>query len=68
MTDFYGVVADVKNISTHTPLAGRDQNHHNQSHENYISTHTPLAGRDLEQLNILNPVHISTHTPLAGRD
>ena len=35
------------NISTHTPLAGRDQ--HNITVELYenISTHTPLAGRDI---------------------
>ena len=33
-------------ISTHTPLAGRDINDKGCQHEPSISTHTPLAGRD----------------------
>ena len=33
-------------ISTHTPLAGRDDNEQKLEIELLISTHTPLAGRD----------------------
>ena len=56
-------------ISTHTPLAGRDKNPASVVTGVGISTHTPLAGRDLvgdilrEKTN-----RISIHTPLAGRD
>ena len=56
-------------ISTHTPLAGRDPHLLFHTSRGDISTHTPLAGRDdqrkgLDQFRTL----ISTHTPLAGRD
>ena len=34
------------NISTHTPLAGRDDFGNAKSEKDKISTHTPLAGRD----------------------
>ena len=55
-------------ISTHTPLAGRDPLAPFRQHIIVISTHTPLAGRDIdEQTNKVRLV-ISTHTPLAGRD
>ena len=37
----------VETISTHTPLAGRDEIHHAILTEPNISTHTPLAGRDV---------------------
>ena len=56
-------------ISTHTPLAGRDNLLRPRLISYYISTHTPLAGRDPGSkyaLAISTP--ISTHTPLAGRD
>ena len=33
-------------ISTHTPLAGRDQDLYRYATHYWISTHTPLAGRD----------------------
>ena len=33
-------------ISTHTPLAGRDDRYGLLIYAFYISTHTPLAGRD----------------------
>ena len=33
-------------ISTHTPLAGRDESSEPYEPTDYISTHTPLAGRD----------------------
>ncbi len=56
-------------ISTHTPLAGRDDNAGMPSLRTFISTHTPLAGRDMLQTFCLLPCFlISTHTPLAGRD
>ena len=56
-------------ISTHAPLAGRDQPGRQLfGHVLTISTHAPLAGRDpvgrLDALEVL----ISTHAPLAGRD
>ena len=35
-----------RDISTHTPLAGRDQRHCVLAAFDRISTHTPLAGRD----------------------
>ena len=37
-------------ISTHTPLAGRDQDNAKNDIVTRISTHTPLAGRDLPRL------------------
>ena len=37
----------VKNISTHTPLAGRDAISFEMCESDLISTHTPLAGRDV---------------------
>ena len=37
----------VRSISTHTPLAGRDNTWRNCVLTTGISTHTPLAGRDL---------------------
>ena len=56
-------------ISTHTPLAGRDQDKPEfASLSEVISTHTPLAGRDFTSLIISGTLLISTHTPLAGRD
>ena len=41
-------------ISTHTPLAGRDVGDQNKKRADGISTHTPLAGRDLQKLSSLN--------------
>ena len=55
-------------ISTHTPLAGRDQNDNEILQYPQISTHTPLAGRDRKFTRFLAVCNISTHTPLAGRD
>ena len=40
------VVFHVHDISTHTPLAGRDMLGLKTLSEMLISTHTPLAGRD----------------------
>ena len=59
-----------RTISTHTPLAGRDQNESEYDvAEVAISTHTPLAGRDARTAaGQQNDAAISTHTPLAGRD
>ena len=55
-------------ISTHTPLAGRDDNAQEYTGIRKISTHTPLAGRDCHQERMEYDWRISTHTPLAGRD
>ena len=55
-------------ISTHTPLAGRDQWRNLALTSCRISTHTPLAGRDGLFPTDSNDKTISTHTPLAGRD
>ena len=56
-------------ISTHTPLAGRDDAEIKSITEPLgISTHTPLAGRDPKPLQQNIETMISTHTPLAGRD
>ena len=56
-------------ISTHTPLAGRDDTEdYTFNLKRHISTHTPLAGRDGEVETMKSAVQISTHTPLAGRD
>ena len=56
------------NISTHTPLAGRDLVKFKNKSELCISTHTPLAGRDRIVTERKLKSVISTHTPLAGRD
>ena len=59
----------VPSISTHTPLAGRDDVGISAvTVVGDISTHTPLAGRDDSPPRILLLCRISTHTPLAGRD
>ena len=55
-------------ISTHTPLAGRDEKTASLMYAIKISTHTPLAGRDCCASRNTAQVPISTHTPLAGRD
>ena len=55
-------------ISTHTPLAGRDNREDCERYDAKISTHTPLAGRDCVGTLQSSAAAISTHTPLAGRD
>ena len=55
-------------ISTHTPLAGRDNSIAVDWNDDIISTHTPLAGRDEVKIVSDGANKISTHTPLAGRD
>ena len=56
-------------ISTHTPHARRDLNHHDYHEYIAISTHTPHARRDLIVLQCQTDIHpISTHTPHARRD
>ena len=56
-------------ISTHAPLAGRDECHHMVDVKgNAISTHAPLAGRDQSYRKYYHLYTISTHAPLAGRD
>ena len=59
-----------RQISTHAPLAGRDEIRTESNQLAYwISTHAPLAGRDDGHV-VRNEfaLHISTHAPLAGRD
>ena len=55
-------------ISTHTPLAGRD-NGVSQSvrHRSYFYSHAPRGARR-HVFGIVRKQNISTHTPLAGRD
>ena len=56
-------------ISTHAPLAGRDDDRTNRYGYRDISTHAPLAGRDsIEDFELMHRMIISTHAPLAGRD
>ena len=56
-------------ISTHAPLAGRDDMISIKVAKNSsISTHAPLAGRDFQTTIYLLNNQISTHAPLAGRD
>ena len=57
-----------RDISTHTPLAGRDVLLCLYAGLRRISTHTPLAGRDFDNFHYKSLNSISTHTPLAGRD
>ena len=58
-----------RKISTHAPLAGRDDGSAPQRLiTRQISTHAPLAGRDSLKATVTNSEHISTHAPLAGRD
>ena len=47
MTDVQNLIADVFVISTHTPLARRDQAQQLDDLDEWISTHTPLARRDV---------------------
>ena len=70
MTGIPEVTKKESEISTHTPLAGRDEVSCPQMIELFkISTHTPLAGRDTESVvGTMSGIIISTHTPLAGRD
>ena len=51
-------------ISTHTPLAGRDNVRPDQDRPEGISTHTPLAGRDNFKIggNTYN-VNFYSHAP-----
>ena len=58
----------MKQVSTHTPLTGRDLFVCLPRFNTNISTHTPLAGRDAQLTVGETTPSISTHTPLAGRD
>ena len=68
----YGLfTAAMSEISTHAPLAGRDNiNAFELVDGGSISTHAPLAGRDeIAHAKLHDYEHmISTHAPLAGRD
>ena len=51
-------------ISTHTPLAGRDQVVRAVREFFCISTHTPLAGRDVVYLTgLANEIYFYSHAP-----
>ena len=68
MTNSRAICDYFVNISTHTPLAGRDVKGEHDFLNFRISTHTPLAGRDFRYFGSGEYGSISTHTPLAGRD
>ncbi len=69
MTLRCNIVKIIHDISTHTPLAGRDLSWQQvAARMGHISTHTPLAGRDMTSSAVEKILLISTHTPLAGRD
>ena len=52
------------NISTHTPLAGRDDHLLKIPGDLLISTHTPLAGRDMDAQLILRRINdFYSHAP-----
>ena len=56
------------NISTHTPLAGRDKNEIVHFIALIISTHTPLAGRDLDNLKLgYGGTNFYSHAPRGAR-
>ena len=56
-------------ISTHAPLARRDENGNRPEIFISISTHAPLARRDgVSHSGSVSKVLISTHAPLARRD
>ena len=59
---------NIVSISTHAPLAGRDDKRSNNAERRDISTHAPLAGRDKKYHHLNKCQQISTHAPLAGRD
>ena len=64
VTDYAALIG----ISTHAPLAGRDETMLKHGHSKKISTHAPLAGRDPYATTARIRLEISTHAPLAGRD
>ena len=69
VTDVCGCIELGGNISTHTPLAGRDGGYGDL----YLWADRFLLTRPLRDVTIIYPVfinspYISTHTPLAGRD
>ncbi len=55
-------------ISTHTPLAGRDLQHRLDLRGHVISTHTPLAGRDVRLTSVrLEIKNFNSHAPRGAR-
>ena len=57
----------VYDISTHAPLAGRDNRVLNPSNSSNISTHAPLAGRDTVRPNLFNSLmRFQPTRPLRG--
>ena len=63
-----GWVCLLKDISTHTPHARRDDVSCTCFQQPRISTHTPHARRDIRIVHGFFTIKISTHTPHARRD
>ena len=62
------MISQNPSISTHTPLAGRDQLIPVVRMVQLISTHTPLAGRDQEALSALADYNnFYSHAPRGAR-
>ena len=56
-------------ISTHAPLAGRDNNWRQNRHTHlYFNPRAPCGARHGQEVNRCLRYEISTHAPLAGRD
>ena len=53
VTYAFRIISIQHQISTHTPLAGRDFSIRRFYYFIFISTHTPLAGRDYSRRNNL---------------
>ena len=58
----------IRDISTHTPLAGRDQPVLLSGSDHVILLTRPLRDVTFRDPSISSCCRISTHTPLAGRD
>ena len=59
---------EMKGVSTHASLAGRDYEDWNWACVITVSTHASLAGRDNDALYAAARADVSTHASLAGRD
>ena len=60
--------AHVVGISTHAPLAGRDQDVHGSGIDRVISTHAPLAGRDVPRAISTSPrTYFNPRAPCGAR-
>ena len=60
---------DYTDISTHAPLAGRDNGYYESTNKGLdFNPRAPCGARRLSLLPQVLPLKISTHAPLAGRD